>query len=208
MGLFFYFSPTSCKNFRFLVPILKSIKQLRLWWSQRCLWIFQRLTSSNGVHTCKTNNNKKTLCSTRLFLFPLPSFVFFSQLSLTFLHPLHCDCSAKTRLKTEDVFPFLMHNTAIWFSHGEWNELQCQKCKVCFILLDPYLSGSRHNWRRKLQQLLKCLTWEFSVHHPSEEAAFGEVLLAQLSDNQTTQHLFLVVKTTGEWWDQKWKILF
>lgn len=45
----------------------------------------------------------KTLCFTQLFLFSWPSFVFFSlsfsKLSLTFPHPLHCDCSAKTRLK-------------------------------------------------------------------------------------------------------------
>ena len=59
----------------------------------------------------------KTLCFTQLCVFFRPSTFFFffpylSLLSLPFLHSLHCDCSASARLK-KDVFPFLLHNTAI-----------------------------------------------------------------------------------------------
>lgn len=52
----------------------------------------------------------KTLCFTRLLVFPWPSAVFsFPYLSLSnlpFLHSLHCDCSARTRLKKKRCLSF------------------------------------------------------------------------------------------------------
>lgn len=83
-----------------LVPILEGIKQLWLWWSQRCSWIFQRQTSSNGVHTCKNFVLHPAVCAflAKCFFFFF-SFPCLSLLSLPFLHSPHCDCSAKTRLK-------------------------------------------------------------------------------------------------------------
>lgn len=81
------------------VPILEGIKQLWLWWSQRCLWIFQRWTSSNGVHTCKNFVLHPAVCVSRGQVLSFFPFLYFSLLSSPFLHSLHCDCSAKTRLK-------------------------------------------------------------------------------------------------------------
>lgn len=49
-----------------------------------------------------------------------PFFFFFHCSVMPFPHSLHCDFSARTELK-KDVFPFLSHNTAIWFSRV-WTE--------------------------------------------------------------------------------------
>lgn len=99
MGVFFLFQSQVLLKLPISVPILKGIKQLWLWWSQRCSLIFQRKTSSNGVHICK-----KPCASPSCFCFHgqvLSSSLlfYFTQISLTFHHPLHRDCSAKTRPK-------------------------------------------------------------------------------------------------------------
>lgn len=66
----------------------------------------------------------KTLCFTQLFLFLWPSSVF-SSFYFSWLQSLFpsfstlwllCQCQAE-----KDVFPFPMHNTAIWFRHV-WRE--------------------------------------------------------------------------------------
>lgn len=104
----------------------------------------------------------KTLCITQLFVFLWPSitfsFPYFSLLSLSFLHSLHCDCSANARLKKMSflfyciILPFdlVMLNR----SYNVESAKSVLFSKVCSLLKMLDLLCNTHITKRT-----ECFTW-------------------------------------------------
>lgn len=113
----------------FSFPVLEGIKQPRLLMVTK---MFMNISEANFEQWCahlqKLCASPSCLCfHGRVLSCFFVSFPLFLTIRLPCLHSLHCDCSASARLKKMS-FLFLLHNTAIWFSHVEQNELQCREC--------------------------------------------------------------------------------